>query len=125
MLKPEVSLPVGLATAAVVYAIYSNATPTIADIRSAPPGDKTINSSRRAASWTAAGVVAAISLIARDPTIFVLGAGSVVALDWWTRHANQVNPLTGKATTREAPPAGGDPSVPYLVDSSAADYMGA
>jgi hypothetical protein len=97
-LRPEISLGVALATGAVVYAIYQNATPTIADIRTGPPGDATIDASRKSASWLAAGVVAGISLIARDPTVFIVGAGEIVALDWWTRHANEVNPDTGRAT---------------------------
>lgn len=102
-LKPEISLGVALATGAVVYAIYTNATPTIADIRSGPPGDETIEASRKSAAWMAAGVVAAISLIARDATVFIVGGAEVVALDWWTRHANQVNPDTGRATLPSAP----------------------
>lgn len=97
MLKPEVSLGVGLATAAVVYSVYQNATPTIADIRTGPPQDDHIDSSRKMAAWTAAGVVGGISLIARDATVFIIGGAMVVALDWWTRHANAVNPDTGKA----------------------------
>jgi hypothetical protein len=97
-LKPEISLGVGLATAAVVWSVYQNATPTIADIRTGPPGDATIDSSRKMASWTAAGIVAGISLLAKDPTVFILGGSMVVALDWWHRHANEVNPDTGRAT---------------------------
>lgn len=106
-LKPEVSLGVGLATAAVVWAVYQNATPTIADIRSGPPGDDHIDSSRKSAAWMAAGVVAGISLIARDATIFVVGGATVVGVDWWTRHANEVNPDSGRATLpRSMRPAG-------------------
>lgn len=94
-MKPEVSIPVGLATAAVVYGIYSNATPTIADIRVGPAQDNNIESARKMAAWTAAAVVGGISLIAKDPTVFIIGGTMVVALDWWTRHANAVNPDTG------------------------------
>jgi hypothetical protein len=94
-MKPEVSIPVGLATAAVVYGIYSNATPTIADIRVGPAQDQNIDASRKMASWTAAVVVSGISLIAKDPTVFIIGGAMVVALDWWTRHANAINPDTG------------------------------
>lgn len=96
-LKPEISLPVGLATAALVYGIYSNATPPLTDIRAGKPNDPTIDSSRKFASWTAATVVAGISLIAKDPTIFVLGGSMVVVMDWAHRHGNWVSPVTGKA----------------------------
>lgn len=99
-LKPEVSLPVGLATAAIVYAIHSNFTPTIADVRSAAENNETVEASRKAATWTSAAVVAGISLIAKDPAIFIIGGTMVIAMDWFTRHANAVNPATGKAAVR-------------------------
>lgn len=106
-MKPEVSLGVGLATATVVYAVYSQATPTIADIRVSPAGDGNIESSRKMAAWTAAGLVGAISLISKDPTVFVVGGAMVIGMDWWTRHANLVSPLTGKASSG---PAGMSPT---------------
>ena len=109
LLKPEVSLGVGLATATLVYAIHSQATPSIADIRVAQPGDGNIDASRKAASWTAAAVVSAISLMAKDATVFVVGGSMVIAMDWWTRHANMVNPMTGKASTGPSGMAGADP----------------
>lgn len=96
-LKPEISLGVGLATAAVVYGVYQNATPTIADIRAGSPNDEIVEGTRKMAAWTAAAVVAGISLIARDPTVFIIGGTMVVGLDWWHRHANAYNPDTGNA----------------------------
>lgn len=99
LLPPQASLGVGLATAAVVYSIYNKALPPIADMRVADSQNRDLASSERLATWTATGVVAGISLIARDPDIFVIGGLTVVALAWWHRHANMVSPLTGKATT--------------------------
>ena len=96
-LKAETSLTVGLATAAVVYSVYSNALPTVADIRVGEPGDEHIARAEKLAAWTAAGVVAGVALIAKDPTVFVMGGSMVVALSWWHQHANMVNPLTGMA----------------------------
>jgi hypothetical protein len=97
MLKPEISLPVAAAVATLVYGIYTQATPTIADIRVAKPGDANIESARKGAAWAAAGSVAAISLITKDPTVFTVGGAMVILMDWWTRHANEVDPATGKA----------------------------
>lgn len=94
-LKAEVSIPVGLATAAVVYAIFSNATPSIADIRSAPPNNADIDKSERMATITSAAVVGGISLIAKDPNVFIIGGIMVIVMAFWTRHANAVNPATG------------------------------
>lgn len=95
-LKPETSLTVGLATAAVVFAVFQSHMPMVADVKSAQPHNKVVDSSRKAATWTAAGVVAAISLMAHDPTVFIIGGGMVVALDFSHRVANTQHPATGK-----------------------------
>lgn len=116
-LKPEISLPVGLATAALVYGIYSNATPPITDIRASKPNDPTIDGSRKFATWTAASVVAGISLISKDPTIFVLGGSMVIVMDWAHRHGNFVTPLTGKAAVPKNAAAPGMTGDPYAEDS--------
>lgn len=99
MLKPEISVPAGLATGAVVYAIFQNATPSIADIRSLPEKNQDIAASEKQASWIAAGIVSGISLIARDPVIFWFGSAAVIGMAWWTRHANHVVPSVGKPMT--------------------------
>lgn len=87
----------GLATAAVVYGVYQSALPQIADARSAQPNNGDLAASERSASFIAAGVVAGVSLIAKDITIFILGGSMVIAMAWWHRHANMVDPLLGKA----------------------------
>lgn len=98
LLKPEASIAVGLATATVVYGLFSVSSPSIADIRSLDAHNGDIDASERMAGWTAAGTVAAISLIAKDPTVFVIGGGMVIAMSWWHRHANAVLPATGRAS---------------------------
>jgi len=96
-LKREVSLGVGLATAALVWGIYNSALPSIADVRVNDPDDRDVAATERAASWTAAAVVSGISLIAKDPTVFVLGGSMIVVMAWWHRHANAYNPSVGSA----------------------------
>jgi len=93
-LKPEASIMTALAVGAVVYGVYSNATPTIADIRSLERDNKDIQKSERAASWTAGGVVAAVSLLAKDPTIFILGGAMVIGMAWWHRHSDHVDTMS-------------------------------
>ena len=94
-LRPEISIPAGLATAAVVASIYQRGLPPAADVRRADPGNADIEATRKQNAWLAAGVVGGISLIAKDPAIFIIGGTMVVAYDWFTRHANYVNPITG------------------------------
>jgi len=96
-LRPEMSLTVGLATATLVYGVYSSALPPIADVRVADPNNEDIESAERLAAWTSAAAVAGISLITKDPTVFIMGGLMVVVLSWWHRHADQVSPLTHKA----------------------------
>jgi hypothetical protein len=95
-LKPEFSIPTGLAVAAVVFAIHQNATPTNADIQALPAGTPDIDIAERKATWLSAGVVAGISLLAKDPTIFVIGSVATVAMAVMTRNASWTESMTGK-----------------------------
>jgi 4-amino-4-deoxy-L-arabinose transferase-like glycosyltransferase len=109
MLKPETSLLGGVAMATFVFGTYQLALPNITDERVAPAHDGDLASSERAASWITAGVVSGVSLIAKDPTIFVIGGSMVIIMAWWHRHANAVAPEFGKviphpSTMSEASP---------------------
>ncbi len=123
-LTPEISIPTAAAVATLVYGIYTQATPSIADIRVGKPADQNIEGARKGAAWAAAGTVAAVSLITRDPTVFAAGGLMVILMDLWTRHANQVDPATGKASgvgsaplsaMAPAPVNAGDVQVEYAV----------
>jgi hypothetical protein len=103
-LKPEVSLPASLATMGLVYGIYQLQLPNLADTRAAAPHNSTVESSRKAFVWTAVSACAALSLMTKEPNIFIFGGGMAVALDVFTRHANAVHPGTGQVTM---PPASG------------------
>lgn len=121
MLKPEVSLGVGLGTGAVVAAIYFNALPPMVDVRVGPSQNKDVGAARKAAAWTSAGIVGGISLLAKDPTIFAVGAGFIIVLDWWYRHANAVDPRSAKATVLGAMTA--NPGAPTQM-ANPADFPG-
>lgn len=95
-LRPEISVGASLATAALVYGIFTNATPPITDIRAAQAGNDDVDRSERQASWLAAGTVGAVSLVAKDPNIFIVGGLMVIGMAWWTRHANHTDPATGR-----------------------------
>jgi len=91
------SIGTGLAVAGLVVALFMSNTPNLADIRVSNPADDDIDAAERATAWQAAAVVAGISLLAQDPTIFVIGGTTVIGMAWITRHANQVDPETGRA----------------------------
>jgi hypothetical protein len=103
-LKPEVSLGLAAATGTVVWAIYDHSMPKPVDTRASAAGNPSVDSQRRIASWTAAAAVAGISLLAKDPTIFIVGGAMVIALDWTHRHANVVDNVTNKVTAPNAQP---------------------
>lgn len=95
-MKPEVSIPVALATAAVVYGIYQSALPSFADARMASPDDSNLRSAENNALLLGVAACAGISLIAKDATPFIYGGFTAVALSWSHRFHRAVNPVTGK-----------------------------
>jgi hypothetical protein len=120
MLKPESAVMTGLAVGALVVAVYSKALPSQADVRVGQVQDDDIDSSRKAAAWTSAGVVAAVSLIAGDPTVFIIGGTMVVSMDWWIRHANANNP----SLARFLPSLGSDAQPQTTDDMDVQDVTG-
>lgn len=87
-LAPEASVMTGLAVSAVVVAIHSQATPNVTDIQALPSGNKDIDNAERKATIASVGIVAAISLLAKDPVILLIGSAVTVGMAFWTRHAN-------------------------------------
>lgn len=114
---PESSLTLGVATAALVYGVYTFSTPPTAVIHATKPNDNNIEAGRKKAAWMSAAVVGAIALLTKDKTIFVLGGSMLVMLDWHTRHANAVSPDTGKLVSN----TGYEPATNAEADSSAVD----
>jgi type IV secretory pathway TrbD component len=105
MLDAKISIPVALATSAVVVGVYAHFLPSNADARSIVPNVH-LEGAERTALLTAVGVAAAISLVAKDPVPFWFGGLLAVALSWSHRYANYVDPSTGKLS--ELPTAADD-----------------
>lgn len=119
-MKPEISIPAALATATIVYAVQGRGLPEMANIRAnGESGDQIIESVRKQNAWLAAGTVAGISLIARDPVVFIVGGVMVVALDWLTRVNNFTNPLSNRV---ETPMGHTSPAETVAPDESTVNY---
>lgn len=103
MAKADVSLGLALATGTVVWGINQAFTPSIADIRSLESNNMDVQSAERAATWLSAAVVAGVSLLAKDPTIFIVGGAMTIAMAWSTRHADQVDTVTKRASVMMDP----------------------
>lgn len=114
--KPEVSLGLGLGVATLVIGVHASRLPDAASQRVGEPGDVNLEAVRRQNSWIAAGIVSGVSLLAKDPTIFIMGGLTIVAIDWVTRINNWNDPVSGlhsvnpfKADMMDtAPPQGND-----------------
>ncbi|WP_301177238.1 hypothetical protein [Actinomadura geliboluensis] len=107
LLKPDVSIPVALATGALVYGVYNLALPSVADVRTSAEQHPDVEAANRMAAWTSAVAVAGISLIARDMNVFIVGGGMTIALAWWYKHADAVIPEISRAI----PDFGGEPDM--------------
>lgn len=121
-LKPEGSVMGAVAVAGVVYAIHANATPTMADMQGLPAGNKDVDGAERKATYLSVGIVSAISLLAKDPTIFVVGSIATIAMAFMTRHAvwtdsstGMVNPSPGQSV----PSANATATGPQMGDTAA------
>lgn len=103
-LKPELSFGASIAVMALDFGIFKLNMPALADVKYSKPHNQSIDSARKASTWTAVSVSAGLSLLARDANIAIFGAGFAVALDWYFRHANYTDPASGQVTM---PPPGG------------------
>jgi hypothetical protein len=84
-LKPSDELVVGATSVALVYAIYAQSTPNLADVRADTPGNVNTYASTKMAAVTSIAAVGALSLLAHSPTVFTLG-GAMIILETWKYH---------------------------------------
>jgi hypothetical protein len=103
-LKPQESLATGAALAFGIIALYDHFMPNIADQKAAPANLNVLDKARFHATIVACAIVGGVSVLAKDPTIFVIGGTTVVALDFAHRHANAVNPATQQVAPASANP---------------------
>lgn len=104
-LQPDSATTVGLLTAAGVYLIYNNALPRVADIRTIESQNKDVDVSRRMAAYKSAALIGIVFLVARDLNSYIISGAALIGIDLMYRHADAVNPQTGKIadSTNPAP----------------------
>lgn len=96
VLKPDSSVTVGLAEAAVIYVIYQHAVPNMTDIRAAQPHDGDVEANRKRAAWHSAAMIGVVWFITRDTNAAVIAGAALGAIDFHVKHANGVHPSSGK-----------------------------
>lgn len=95
VLKPEGSIVAGIATAGLVYSIYQLDLGPVSQVHATEANHPVLEPSRKKAAYTAFIAVAAITLIARDRNIGVLGFSTIIAMEAHYRHAIMTDPLSG------------------------------
>lgn len=98
-LKPSEEIQVGALTAAIVYGIFQLDAPNLADTRASLPGTPNaqhVHGSVKTAAWTATVVTGGLAILAKSPTIFIIGGVMTVIESWKYYHANAINPMTGR-----------------------------
>lgn len=108
-LKPNEEITVSALAATVVYGIFQLNAPNMADVRGAMPHNKNVHGSVKTAVWTSAVTVAALGLLSKSATVYVVGGLMTVAEGWKYFHANASSPVTGQVT---APSQFGLPTQP-------------
>lgn len=96
ILRPDTSVMVGLANGAIIMAFYQHELPQNAAIRTAEPHDNDIEKSRRNAAWKSAAFLGFMFLLTRDRNAAMIGGLVLASVDITVKHANGLNPETGK-----------------------------
>ncbi|SRR6266568_1506990 len=120
-LSGENSIIASLATVALVLGVYNMKIGPVADVHATNPGDGNTQAAIRKAGWTAITAVAALTLLAKDPNIAILGGAALIAEELSYRHALMTNPGTGQITlTPQAYQPAGGASVTAIGDYGSA-----
>jgi hypothetical protein len=96
VLKPEGSIVAGIATVGLVYGLYQLNVGPMSQAQATPANHPVLESSRKKAGIQAFIVVAALTLIARDMNIGILGGGTIIAMEVAYRHGIMAHPESGK-----------------------------
>jgi hypothetical protein len=88
LLKPSEEIQVAGLSAAIVYGIFALNAPNLADVRYDVPGNKNTYKAVNDATWTSTVVIGAIALLAKSPTIWIVGGGMILLETWKHHYAN-------------------------------------
>lgn len=100
-LKPEGELTIGAFSAAIVYSIFTLNAPNLADVRADDAGNENTYKATNTATLTAAAVVGGMALLAKSPTVFVIG-GTMILIETWKLHFANYGSHRGQTVTTGA-----------------------
>jgi len=108
-LKPNEQIIVSAAIGTAVYSIFALNAPNLADVRASAPGgaaSANTHKSVKTATWSSALLVSGIGLLAKDPTIYIVGGLLTVVEAWKYHYANATDAATGAVTAPGAAVSG-------------------
>jgi hypothetical protein len=94
--KPENSIISGVAVAGSVLAIYNLGVGTLSQAHASDANHMSLESARKKSAYSAFLFVSAVTLLAKDVNIGILGFGTIIAMELTYRHSIMTNPSTGK-----------------------------
>ena len=95
---------IGAITAVGNIAIYNHMVgANIADIRLAEPFDADMESAERRALFASLAFTGIVAVLTRSKEVFIIGGAVILFEDFTIKHANAVNPDTGKMAHPGAP----------------------
>lgn len=118
----QTSIGIALGTGALVWAVNQSVNPPLANVRNTPPGNTTLQKSRRTATILSGLMVGLVYWLTKDPVPVIVGGSTVVALDIAHRHADAVHNTTQTvvSTSGGGPSAGADNGSGGIKSSAAA-----
>lgn len=118
-LSGENSILASAAMIGLVIGTYQAMVGPVSDVHATEAGDLNLRKSVQKAGWTAFLIVSAVSLLAKDPNIMILGGGAIIVEELCYRHALISNPHTGAITVTPAAyqPASGQAGL-YVVGNA-------
>lgn len=89
-------LTIGILTGIADALIWRHFVPNVADIRTAQPYNNDIEKAERTALLVGTGFTLVVAGFARSAKVFAIGGLVLVGIDFAMKHANAVNPNSGK-----------------------------
>lgn len=110
MLKPNESLTLAAATAALVYTTYNIALPNLADTRGLPGNVEDVDKAEKIATYTSIAAVSGIALLAKSAEVFIVGGLFTIGLAWSYKGASKNDNFQSQVRSLITPEKSDSPS---------------
>lgn len=87
-LKASDELIVSVTAIALVVSVFQGSLPPLADIRADEKSNINTHKTTKMAAITSAAIVGTVALVAKSPTVFIIGGGAILFETWKNHFAN-------------------------------------